>query len=168
MSEKPWRGRSPREMGSLPAARRSGSSFIQRKMRKNLAISSIQRLRSRLYYYMKKILLLSAVLLGAVTASQAGGVHFSIGIPFPAPPVVVAPAPPVVVAAPAPAYIAPPSVYVAPAPMYAPAPPVVVAPPVIQFGFSTPYYHSYGYHPYYGHDHYYHGYHGHDGGHYRH
>src|ERR1051325_2273452 len=40
--------------------------------------------------YMKKLLLLSAVLLGAVTASQAG-VHFSIGIPFPAPPVVVAP-----------------------------------------------------------------------------
>jgi hypothetical protein len=92
---------------------------------------------------MKKILLLSAVLLGAVTASQAG-VHFSIGIPFPAPPVVVAP--------PAPAYVEPPSVYVEPPPVYAPAPPVVVAPPVLQFGFSRPYYRPYPYRPYYNHD----------------
>jgi hypothetical protein len=95
---------------------------------------------------MKKILLLSAVLLGAVTASQAG-VHFSIGIPLPTPPVVVVPAP---------AYVAPPNVYVEPPPVYAPAPPVVVAPPVLEFGFhARPYYRPYpyrSYRPYYGHD----------------
>jgi hypothetical protein len=97
---------------------------------------------------MKKILLLSAVLLGAVTASQAG-VRFSIGIPFPAPPVVVAP--------PAPVYVQPPvETYVEPPPVYAPAP-VVVAPPVFDFSFGDrhPYYRSYPYHPYYHHRDYY-------------
>jgi len=164
MSKKRCPGGLPREMGSLPAQRRAESIFIQRKMCKNLAISSIRRRRLRLYYCMKKILLLSAVLLGAVTASQAG-VHFSIGIPLPVPP-------PIVVAPAAPAYVAPPSVYVDPPPVYAPAPPVVVAPPVIQFGFSGgPYYrpyHPYGYRPYYGHDHdWHHDYHGHDWDHHR-
>jgi len=99
---------------------------------------------------MKKILLLSAVLLGAATASQAG-VRFSIGIPFPAPPVVVAP--------PAPAYVQPPEVYVEPPPVYAPAPPVVVAPPVFEFGFGAPSYRPYWYHPYrpyYNHDYWHH------------
>jgi hypothetical protein len=94
---------------------------------------------------MKKILLLSAVLLGAVTASQAG-VRFSIGIPFPAPPVVVAP--------PAPVYVEPPAeTYVEP-PVYAPAPPVVISPPVFDFHFGDrrPIYRSYGYRPYYNHD----------------
>jgi len=96
---------------------------------------------------MKKILLLSAVLLGAVTASQAG-VHFSFGIPLPTPPVVIAP--------PAPAYVEPPDVYVEPPPVYAPAPPIVVDPPVFQFGFhDRDYYRPY--RPYYyGHDRYYH------------
>jgi hypothetical protein len=92
---------------------------------------------------MKKILFLSAVLLGAVTASQAG-VRFSIGIPFPAPPVVVAP--------PAPVYVQPPvETYVEPPPVYAPAPPVVIAPPVFDFSFSDhrPYYRPYSYRPYY-------------------
>jgi hypothetical protein len=67
---------------------------------------------------MKKLLFLSAVLLGAVTASQAG-VRFNlgIGIPLPTPPAVV-------VAPPAQAYIPPPA-YVEPAPQaYAPAPQV--------------------------------------------
>jgi hypothetical protein len=72
---------------------------------------------------MKKILLLSAVLLGAVTASQAG-VRFSIGIPIPAPPVVVVP----------PAYIEPAPTYVEPAPEYYAPPPVVVAPPSVVIG----------------------------------
>jgi hypothetical protein len=98
---------------------------------------------------MKKILLLSAVLLGAVTASQAG-VRFSFGIPLPAPPVVVAP--PQV-------YVQPPQeTYVEPPPVYAPAPPIVVAPPVFDFRFSAPrpsYYHSYPYRPYYHHEPYY-------------
>jgi hypothetical protein len=88
---------------------------------------------------MKKILLLSAVLIGAVTASQAG-VRFSIGIPVPAPPAVI-------VTPPAPVYVQPPEqVYVAP-PAYIPAPPMVVAPPVLGLEFG----HYYGlhYHPYY-------------------
>lgn len=87
---------------------------------------------------MKKILLLSAVLLGAVTASQAG-VHFGFDIPLPAPPVVVAP-PPVYVQPPAPAYVDPPPYY---GYGYAPAPPVVVAPPPVldfDFGYRRPYY----------------------------
>ena len=92
---------------------------------------------------MKKLLLLTAVLLGAATASQAG-VRFNIGIPFPAPPVVVAP--------PAPVYVQPPETYAEPPPVYAPAPPLVVAPPVLDFSFgnSRPYYYrSYPYRPYY-------------------
>src|SRR5947209_2808644 len=97
---------------------------------------------------MKKILLLSAVLLGAVTASQAG-VRFSIGIP----------APPIFVAPPAPVYVEPPQVYVEPPPVYAPAPPVVVAPPVLDFNFGyRPYYRSYPYRPYYHRDYYRHDY----------
>jgi len=80
---------------------------------------------------MKKILLLSAVLLGAVTASQAG-VHFGIDIPIPAPPAIVYVEPPVE------AYVEPPEVC---------APPVVVAPPVFdfRFGYRHPYYRNYPY-----------------------
>jgi hypothetical protein len=91
---------------------------------------------------MKKILLLSAVLLGAATASQAG-VRFSFGIPFPAPPVIVAPPPPVYVQPPVETYVEPPPVCA--------EPPVVVAPPVLnfRFGYSHPYYRSYPYRPYY-------------------
>src|SRR6266404_6135124 len=93
---------------------------------------------------MKKLLLLSAALLGAVAASQAG-VRFNIGIgiPFPAPPAVV-------VAPPAPVYVQPAPTYVEPAPqVYTPAPqvycdpaPVVIAPsvtvcpPVIDFRYD--------------------------------
>jgi hypothetical protein len=87
---------------------------------------------------MKKLLLLSAVLLGAATASQAG-VRFNLGIGIPLPP------PPTVVVAP-PTYVAPAPTYVEPAPpvcepaqqVYAPAPfvvapQVVLRPPVIDF-----------------------------------
>jgi hypothetical protein len=142
-------------------------------MCKNLTDSSIQRRGARLYYCMKKILLLSAVLLGAATASQAG-VRFSFNVPLPVPPLVVAP--------PARAYVEPPNVYVEPPPVYALAPPVVVAPPVFEFGYRQPYYRPYSYRPYsyrpyYGHDHYWHhdsddhghgGYGGHDWDHHRH
>src|SRR5579871_1157867 len=88
---------------------------------------------------MKKLLLLSAVLLGAVSASQAGvRFNFGFGVPLPAP-VVVAPPAPVCVTPPAPVFVTP-SVC-APAPVVvtpqvcAPAP-VVVAPPVVSFGFG--------------------------------
>lgn len=80
---------------------------------------------------MKKLLLLSAVLLGAVTASQAG-VRINIGIPAP---VVVAPAP--VYAPPPPVYVAPPPPVYAPPPVVVVPPPVVVRPPVI----GVPYHH---------------------------
>jgi hypothetical protein len=136
--------------------------LYSKKICENLIINSIHPEWARLYYCMKKILLLSAVLLGAVTASQAG-VHFSIGIPWPTPPIVVAPA--------APAYVAPPNVYVEPPPVYAPAPPLVVAPPVLEFGFhDRPYYRPYSYRPRYGHDYYHHDNHyygGHDWDHHR-
>ena len=133
--------------GSVPGATRHGPIY-SKKMCKNLTISSIQLRRGRLYYCMKKILLLSAVLLGAVTASQAG-VHFSFEIPLPPPPVVVAP--------PAPVYVEPPDYYAEPPPVYAPAPPIVVAPPVLEFGFhDRPYYRPYSYRPYYDHDRYWH------------
>jgi hypothetical protein len=81
---------------------------------------------------MKKILLLSAVLLGAITASQAG-VRFSIGIPIPAPPVVVAP--PAYVQ-PAPTYVEPAPDYYAPPDYYYAQPPVVIGPPVLDLRFG--------------------------------
>lgn len=73
---------------------------------------------------MKKLLLVSAVLLGAVSASQAGvRFNFGFGIPLPTP-VVVAPA--------APVCVQPPAVCVTPPVVVAP---VVVAPPV-RFGYD--------------------------------
>src|SRR5436190_6609610 len=97
---------------------------------------------------MKKLLLLSAVLLGAVSVSQAG-VHFNLGFGLPLPPL-----PGVVIGA--------------PATVYGP-PPVVVAPPPVYFGYGgygcAPGY-GYGYsgypyrYGYYGHGHS----HGHGGG----
>ena len=90
---------------------------------------------------MKKLLLLSAILLGAATASQAGvRINLGFGFPLPLPPVV----------APAPVYQAP--VYQAPCPpvydYYSPS--VVVSPPPLYFGYG----HRYGYYPY---RHYYYG-----------
>ena len=91
----------------------------------------------RLTCCMKRILLLSAVLLGAATASQAGvRVNIGIGIPLPG----------VVVSQPAPVVVAPAPVVVAPAPVYAPppavvvAPPVVVGPPVVYYGYGPRWY----------------------------
>jgi hypothetical protein len=81
---------------------------------------------------MKKILLLSAVLLGAATVSQAGGLHLSIGLPLP-------PLPGISITAPAPVYAPPvcPPVYTyGPAYSYGPA----YCPPVVSFGFGYPYY----------------------------
>jgi hypothetical protein len=153
----------PPKVWGLLLGRRATQQFIQRKIFKNFTPNSIHPTRLRLYYYMKKLLLLSAVLLGAVTASQAG-VRLNIGIPLPVPPpVVVAPAPTYV--QPEPTYVEPaPPVYAAPPVVVAP-PPVVVGPPVLDFRFGQPYwqhfrheyshYHDYHYrgHDHYGHDH---------------
>jgi hypothetical protein len=89
---------------------------------------------------MKKLLLLSTVLLGAVSASQAG-VHFNIGLGLPLPPlpgVVIGhrcPAPVVVAPAPAPVYVEPAPIYAPPPVCSAPAPEVYSAPPVV---YSAP------------------------------
>lgn len=97
--------------------------------------------------YMKKILLLSAILLGAVSASNAG-VRFSFGLPLPPLPSIRI-GPPAVVVDPTPAV-----------PYYAPEcdAPVMVAPPAVEFGFGYrdyyPRYHSYYYPRYYGHRYY--------------
>ena len=83
--------------------------------------NSIPGLSSDLY--MKKLLLLSAIVLGAVSASQAG-IRFNIGfgLPLPVPPVAV-------VAAPAP--VCAPTPIVTAAPVCEPAP-VVVAPQICE------------------------------------
>jgi hypothetical protein len=89
---------------------------------------------------MKKLLLLSAVLLGAVSASQAG-VRFRLGLPLP--PLPLPPLPGIVAPA-GPAYVAPGPAYGYgySAPYYGyPAP--YVAPPVIGFGFGNYYGHPY-------------------------
>jgi hypothetical protein len=93
----------------------------------------------RLTCCMKKILLLSAVLLGAVTASQAGvRVNIGIGIPLPG----------LVISQPAPVFVAPAPVY-APPPAVAVAPPVVVAPPIAYYGYRPGWYGWHGRaHPY--------------------
>src|SRR5262249_7412253 len=101
---------------------------------------------SVLIVVMKKLILLTTVLIGAATASQAQvALNFGFGIPLgnPAP---VYQAPPVYAA------LAP--VCNAPAPVYT-APPVTYAPaPTVYFGFGTgwPYYRHYYpyYHRYYG------------------
>jgi hypothetical protein len=99
---------------------------------------------------MKKLLLLSVVLLVAVSASQAG-VHLDIGLPLPRLP--LPPLPGITIGRPAPrayydapGYYAPP-VYEAPPPVYYDSP-VVIAPPPLYFGFGS---RSYGYHGYDGH-----------------
>lgn len=99
---------------------------------------------------MKKILLLSAVLLGAVSVSQAG-LHLHLGLPLPPLP----PLPGVSVTVPGPVYAPPvcPPVYSYYGPDYYCPPSVVVRPPVVRFGFGYPYYGHY-------HGGYYHGYRG--------
>ena len=83
---------------------------------------------------MKKLFLLSTVLLGAIPASQAG-VSFNVGIGLPLPVPL-----PFIIHRPAPVYVAPAPAVCAPAPVYAPAsvcvgPPrvVVVPPPCYQY-----------------------------------
>lgn len=79
----------------------------------------------RLDYCMKKMLLVTAAILGATAAAQAG-LSVSIGIGIPVRPVVVAPAP-IYVPPPVPVYVPAP-----PPPVYVPAPPVrVCAPPPV-------------------------------------
>jgi len=91
---------------------------------------------------MKKLLLLSAILIGAATASQAGGLHFRLPLP-PLPPL-----PGISIHAgpaycpPAPVYSGPvapypPAVTYAPAPVYVPAPNVYLG-----FGYSYPRYYG--------------------------
>lgn len=84
----------------------------------------------RLTCCMKRILLLSAVLLGAVSASQAG-VRVGIGIGLPLPSVAICQPAPVVVAAPV-VYAPPPAVVV--------APPVLVAPAPLYYGWRPGWY----------------------------
>jgi len=65
---------------------------------------------------MKKLLLLSAIVIGAASAAQAGGINLRFGFPLPAPPrLVITPPAPVVVA-----------------PRECVEPQVVVAPPVCE------------------------------------
>src|SRR5205814_9952445 len=94
---------------------------------------------------MKKLLLLSAVLLGAASASQAG-VHLDIGLPLPP-----LPLPGIIFGRPTPRayYDAPRSYYAPPVceapPYYDYDSPVIIAPPRLSFGFGPRYY---GYHDY--------------------
>jgi hypothetical protein len=74
------------------------------------------RRASRLILRMKKLLVLSAVLIGAASASQAGGINLRIGFPLPTPPRLV--------------FTSPAPVVVAPRDCYTPQ--VVVAPPVCE------------------------------------
>jgi hypothetical protein len=96
---------------------------------------------------MKKILLLSAVLLGAATASQAGGFHFGFHLPLP--PLPLPPLPGIVIGRPAPpvyyqqpaysAPVCPPGYYAPPCyaqPYYYPGPSVYLAPPSFSFGYG--------------------------------
>jgi len=124
----PWLGRGPK-----------GILFKGNHAKMRLRPEPVALTR-RLTCCMKKILLLSAVLLGAVTASQAGvRVNIGIGIPWPG----------VVIAQPAP-------VFIAPAPVCAPlrvvvvAPPVFVATPPVYYGCRPAWYGYRGWEPRHG------------------
>src|SRR2546427_8955611 len=108
---------------------------------------------------MKKIFLLTAVLIGAASASQAGvRLNFGVTLPFVPPPeqVIISRPAPVVVSppacetpapvyeAPAPVYEAPPAPVCQPAPVVVAPPRIVVAPPVMSFGFGFGGYHHRG------------------------
>src|SRR5882724_9549060 len=100
---------------------------------------------------MKKLLLLSAVLFGAVSASQAG-VRFNVGVGLPLP---LPPLPGIVISRPAPPVyaVAPPACYAPP--VYYAQPPVVVEPPSVYLGFGPGYYgrgwYGHGFNHHYGH-----------------
>src|SRR5580765_6048662 len=98
---------------------------------------------------MKKIILSVSVLIGAVCASQAGGIHFGFGFGLPLPPLPVPAivAPRVVYQSPGPVYSAPvysAPAYQAPAVVYsAPvcAPQVIYPPaPTVYFGYGHGWY----------------------------
>src|SRR5438034_3706127 len=101
---------------------------------------------------MKKIFLLTAVLIGAASASQAGvRLNFGVTLPFGPPPeqVIISRPAPVVVSppaceTPAPVYEAPPAPVCQPAPVVVAPPRIVVAPPVMSFGFGFGEYHHRG------------------------
>jgi hypothetical protein len=103
----------------------------QMSRKRTLRQNAPSRLSS--HSYMKKLLLVSAVVLGAVSASQAG-VRFNIGfnLPLPAPPVAVISRPPAI-CAPAPVFTT--STVCEPAPVVTTAPiceqRLAIAPPVI-------------------------------------
>ena len=86
---------------------------------------------------MKKIILLTAVLLGAASASQAG-VRFSFGIGIPLVPPIICP--PRVCAVPAPVYVAPPVYQCPPQVVYQAPPPVVYVPPPVVCAPSPSFY----------------------------
>src|ERR1051326_2548614 len=91
--------------------------FIHSKTTEKLLFPETSRDHSRLILCMKKLFLVSAVLLGVASASYAGvNVSVGIGLPIPLPPAVISRPPPGVGA---------PQV-----PVYDPAYPAVVAPPV--------------------------------------
>ena len=88
----------------------------------------------RLIYCMKKILVLSAVLFGAITASQAGvppGIGFGLRLPFLPRLAIRAPLPPIPIPTPA-------VVCEAPRLVYAPAVPVCPPTPVVRLAVPTP------------------------------
>src|SRR5256885_1389333 len=70
---------------------------------------------------MKKLMLFSAILVGAASASQAGGIHFGFGFPLPTPRAVIISRPAAFVPAP---------IVAAPSDCYTPQ--VVVTPPVCE------------------------------------
>src|SRR5262249_37292848 len=103
----------------------------------------------RLILYMKKLLLLSVILLGMTSAAKA---HVTFGFGFPLP------LPGVTITAPAPVYSAPAPAYPAPAPACSPYYAAPYYGPSVYFGYGAPYYGWYGprYHyRYYPHHHYY-------------
>lgn len=127
--------------------------LFNQECRKILWLTQISTRDYRLYSCMKKILLLTAVLVGGAVASQAGvRVGVGVGIPLGAPvPVFVNP-PPVVYQVPAPVYTAPPPVvYQAPPPVVYAQPPVVYAPPRVVYASAPSLFLGFGW------GHYYHG-----------
>lgn len=152
----------------------SPSSLFKQNVAKTLHFLRTSNPLLRLSFCMKKLTvgLVAAVILGAASASYAGGFRLNVGVSVPfgstpvyapapvCPPVVTAPAP--VVYTPAPVVYAPvyAPVYQCPAPVVYTPPPVVCAPrpvvyapvvvrpqPVVSFGFgyNSGYSHGHGY-----------------------
>jgi len=96
---------------------RSRPPFIQRKIGKKRRPAETLKRPIRLKQSMKKSLFLSAVLLGAVSASRAGvNVSIGIGLPLPAPVIIGPPAPLPACAPVAPVVVVPPPVLFVPGP----------------------------------------------------